>query len=146
MTTDRALMQQALALLSDAQRHHYALKHNETDAFVTALRARLSVPEPEPVAWQERHLISSTGQWTHWYECRPRMAHQPPEQLEPNGLMYQWRALYTAPPTRRPLAPVEIATMWRKFSSEEGFITAQFVCKFARVIERAHNITGDNDE
>ncbi|CAB4139914.1 hypothetical protein UFOVP408_27 [uncultured Caudovirales phage] len=48
--SDRELMRQALELLYDAQRHHYALKHNETDAFVAALRARLAEPEPEPVA------------------------------------------------------------------------------------------------
>ena len=45
--TDRELVQQALELLSDAQQHHYALKHNETDAFVAALRSRLAEPEPE---------------------------------------------------------------------------------------------------
>ena len=48
--------------------------------------------------------------------------------------------------TRSPLTPVEIAAMWRKFSSEEGFTTAQFVRNFARAIERAHKITGGNDE
>ena len=42
--------------------------------------------------------------------------------------------------TRSPLTPVEIAAMWRKFSSEEGFTTAQFVRNFARAIERAHKI------
>jgi len=48
-------------------------------------------------------------------------------------------------PTRRPLTDEEIDKMWRKFASEEGFTTAQFVRNFARAIERAHKI-GGNDE
>jgi malate synthase len=44
---------------------------------------------------------------------------------------------------RRPLTDEEIDKMWRKFASEEGFTTAQFVRNFARAIER--KITGGNE-
>ena len=65
-----------------------------------ALRTALAAPkqEPEPVAWQERHFFPKVGEWTHWYDCRPRMADYPREQIEQNGVRYQWRPLYAAPP------------------------------------------------
>lgn len=65
-----------------------------------ALRAALAAeqPKPEPVAWQERHFFPKVGEWTHWYDCRPRMADYPREQIEQNGVRYQWRPLYPAPP------------------------------------------------
>ena len=139
--SDRALMRQALeALELEATRTPIP----ETAAAIAALRARLAEPEPEPVAWQERQLISSTGQWTHWYDCRPRMAHQPLEQLEPNGLMYQWRPLYTAPPTRRLLTDEEIEDCRQQGFLHGGSLAPFDFCKAARAIER--KITGGNDE
>ena len=44
MTTLREAAQQALEALIDAQRHHYALKHKETDDLVATLRAALAEP------------------------------------------------------------------------------------------------------
>ena len=88
-------------------------------------------PEPEPVVWM---VFTQDGQSVFVTD-------------NPTDIGDDQRALplYTAPPTRRPLTPVEIAAMWRKFSSKEGFTTAQFVRNFARAIERAHGI-GGNDE
>ena len=112
--TDRALMQMALEAL---ELEATRTPIPETAAAMAALRARLAEPEPEPVAMAD-------GTFNH--NC-------------PIGT-----PLYTSPPTRRPLTDEEIDAMWRKFSSEEGFTTAQFVRNFTRAIER--NITGGNDE
>ena len=71
---------------------------------IEALRTHLAAeqPKPEPVAWQERHFFPKVGEWTHWYDCRPRMADYPREQIEQNGVRYQWRPLYAAPPATHP--------------------------------------------
>ncbi|MBU6190659.1 MAG: hypothetical protein KGR68_15190 [Betaproteobacteria bacterium] len=41
-----AAARQALEALEDAQRHHYALRHKQTDDLITALRAVLARPSP----------------------------------------------------------------------------------------------------
>jgi hypothetical protein len=65
--------------------------------------------------------------------------------MEPGCPVFLATPPQDSPPARRPLTDDEIDKMWRKFASEEGFTTAQFVRNFARAIERAHKI-GGNDE
>lgn len=127
--TDREVMQMALeALEADNSK---LWPSDKRSIAIEALRARLAEPEPEPVAWmyEARHIDSA------WVTA-VSLKHPGPEDRYVRGV----QPLYTTPPTRRPLTPVAIAAMWRKFSSEEGFTTAQFVCNFARAIEAAHGI------
>ena len=89
MTTDRKVMQMALEALD-------AYSWEQVDAARTALRARLAEPEPEPVAHIHR-------QGNH-YEVSERF-------LLDDEKARGWteEPLYTAPPTRRPLTPVQEA-------------------------------------
>lgn len=50
--TDREVMQQALEALEGVVRAHSYESGTPVDA-ITALRARLAEPEPEPVAWMD---------------------------------------------------------------------------------------------
>jgi hypothetical protein len=84
----------------DADDPYWLDKGYSTAPLYTAPPA--AAPEPEPVAWQERHFSPKVGEWTGWNDCRPRMADSPREQTEQNGVRYQWRPLYAAPPTAAP--------------------------------------------
>ena len=141
--TDRALMQQALeALELEATRTPIP----ETAAAMAALRARLAAAEREPVAalkWLPAPIKTEWGEGMVNADVEIDRDHTLTLYCEKDQTA-KVDAMFS--PTRRPLTPVEIAAMWRKFSSEEGFTTAQFVRNFARAIERAHNITGGNDE
>ena len=138
MATDREVMQMALeALELEATRTPIP----ETAAALTALRARLAEPEPEPVAWM---VFTQDGQSVFVTD-------------NPTDIGDDQRALplYAAPPTRRPLTDEEIlktvgweiAEMYFKLTP--GFPVAEAraeTLKNARAIERAHKITGGNDE
>ena len=95
--------------------------HAECDA----LRAE---PEPEPVAWQ----WLDTATFRRKVPARSNAAY--------------WRPLYTSPPTRRPLTDEEIDELPWCPSVEHPMTLAEGLRHFARAIERAHNITGGNDE
>lgn len=135
---DREVVEQALAALrlstpdprenDDDYASQGWKEHSEAiTALFNRLRRRLAEPvqEPEPVARFDERI-----------GC--------PTLLPGAPLLNADQLLYTAAPTRRPLTDGEIDALWRKFSSEEGFTTAQFVRNFARNIER--KITGGNDE
>lgn len=106
----------------------------EQDLAITALRARLAEPEPEPVAWiQPDHLQKARRAP---FLCR----------VEPTKRMVDFVPLYTAPPTRRPLTEEEIAAMWRVACEKHSRgTTGELVRAFARAIERAHGIRGNNE-
>ena len=78
MMTDRELMQQALSALVTAE-----LDGNCEYGVTDSLRARLAQPEPEPVAWTVRGLITDFS--------RDFSAYQTKTYTVP---------LYTAPPQR----------------------------------------------
>jgi len=71
----------------------------------TALAAEPTKPKEKEKAvfWQERFLFPHSGEWSCWYFCRPRMAHQPLEQQRTCGTRYEYRALYAAPPENEAL-------------------------------------------
>ena len=138
MATDREVMQQALADLE-----YFAQQGYDCSDSLTALRARLAEPGPEPVA--VGHLVSPYGEWKPNFNLKCKF---PAESLE-------WSIpLYFHPPTRRPLTDEEIlktvgweiAEMY--FKLKPGFPVAEAraeTLKNARAIERAHRI-GGNDE
>lgn len=92
-------------------------------------------PDGEPVAWQERQAITSTGNWSHWYNCKGRSKSDPLEMVEPNGLHFQWRALYTASPDQS----ARIAELERQRDALQA--EAQIAASVARTNEDALRAT-----
>ncbi len=71
------------------------------DNLVKMLRARLSAPEPEPVAWQSRMRPDwEENGWTQWKDCPKEQADNFWKTLRLHDWVYEARALYTAPPQR----------------------------------------------
>lgn len=87
------------------------------DAAISKLR---QWSDGEPVAWQERQAITSTGNWSHWYDCKGRSKSDPLEMVEPNGLHFQWRPLYTAPPDQSARI-AELASALRFYAAGDHF-------------------------
>ncbi len=83
----------------------------------------LAQPEQKPVAWMQDDI--------ELYVLE-----------EKNILRGYVIPLYTAPPKREPLSDETIAKLWGE--SYSG--TTQMVRNFARAIEKAHGITGVDDE
>ena len=89
----------------------------------------------EPVAWrfEARHIDSA-------WAAAVTLKHPGPEGVYMRNVV----PLYTAPPQRKPLTEGEISNIW------DGHVVPVFgknginPIVFARAIERAHNITGDN--
>ncbi len=75
-----------------------------SDLTVTAaetLRAKLSAPEPEPVAWQSRMRPDwEENGWTQWKDCPKEQADNFWKTPRLHDWVYEARALYTAPPQR----------------------------------------------
>jgi hypothetical protein len=134
MMTDREVMQQALNLLESAH-VATALVWPRHDC-VEALRARLAEPETckpalqveevEPVAWINDNLDTE-------------FSHKP-------WMSKAWTPLYTAPPARRPLTDEEIDRVidvnWSINNYKPTYAAHR---AFARAIERAHKIGGNDD-
>ena len=71
------------------------------DNLVKMLRARLSAPEPEPVAWQSRMRPDwEENGWTQWKDCPKEQADNFWKTLRLHDWVYEARALDTAPPQR----------------------------------------------
>jgi len=71
------------------------------DNLVKMLRARLSAPEPEPVAWQSRMRPDwEENGWTQWKDCPKEQADNFWKTPRLHDWVYEARALYTAPPQR----------------------------------------------
>ena len=87
--------------------------------FAADIEEILTQPEQEPVAW-----MNESG------SC-----------FLSDGNKYSdlWTPLYTAPPKREPLSDETIAKLWGE--SYSG--TTQMVRNFARAIEKAHGIGGE---
>ena len=129
----RTAAQQALeALMSENSLSAVAMQQR-MDA-IKNLKAALSEPVQEPVAWrfEARHIDSA-------WAAAVTMKHPGPE----GKYMRNVKPLYTAPPQRKPLTDEEISNIW------DGHIVPIFgknginPIVFARAIERAHGIGGD---
>ena len=150
MTTDREVMQQALERLA---LYHAANGFAADAEAIAALRARLAEPEtckpalqveePEPVAWMlalPDGRLERLSVFGRDYEAK--------EMLARSCAGCTMVPLYTAPPARRPLTDEAI---WRQYQALWPFHPAdeprlaEDIVKFARAIERAHKI-GGNDE
>ena len=111
MATDREVMQQALEALEDVHPSGISGAYTLTQRLnaIEALRARLAEPEtckpglqveePEPVAWRFKPMVGSP--WSvsddgYYISCKKDKGYI----VEP---------LYTTPPPRRPLTPVQEA-------------------------------------
>ena len=125
---DREVMQQALDALEAFGYHGRSEIWTQT---ITALRARLAEPEPEPVVWRDPSN-SNPGQGCTYdkatHEQWPHIFSQP---------------LYAGPFSRRPLTDEEILRLWSG-DVPRPVIGRNKVLSFARAIER--KITGGNDE
>jgi len=154
MKTDRELMQQALEALVT---HGCAYLHHaeEYGAAINALRARLAEPETckpalqveaEPVAWRywlfvDEQLVGGKYSGANWNpEYEPFGVHG----VDHGGVVTK-TPLYAAPPARRPLTDEKIH--W--IAQHECFLDyddeGKAVELFARAIERAHKIGGNDD-
>jgi hypothetical protein len=76
-------------------------EHRHTDAYATILDAmhfvKVHIDGQEPVAFQERQM--GLHDFSRWYEC-PKDVVVPKElEQELNGVVFQWRPLYTNPIT-----------------------------------------------
>jgi hypothetical protein len=149
MTTDREVMQQALEALVT---HGCAYLHHaeEYGAAIVALRARLAEPETckpalqveevEPVAWMlalPDGRLERLSVFGRDYEAK--------EMLARSCAGCTMVPLYTAPHARRPLTDEEIDKLPWCPSYENPMTLAEGLRYFARAIERAHKI-GGNDE
>ena len=124
MSDLRKAAQQALDAIDRAL--PYAPHRGEFDALADAadaLRAALAQPEPEPVLW----------------EIWPRMGGAPYySRKKPADTDYvEFTPLYAAPPQRKPLTEEEIENL-----GPLSFTWRDMV-QFARAIERAHGIGGE---
>lgn len=84
-------------------------KHANLIEALDILDRELAKPEPEPVAWQERAIIGRisdgpTYRWSAWYPCSYNTEQVNAAKIrmrEREGIAeYDWRPLYTAPPSR----------------------------------------------
>jgi hypothetical protein len=89
----------------------------------------------EPVAWMYEWEEIGGKEWTSVKNGKY------PPIVEEEYCMRNLRPLYTAQPKREPLSAETIAKLWGE--SYSG--TTQMVRDFARAIEKAHGIGGDDD-
>jgi hypothetical protein len=140
--SDREVMQQALKAL-EAGPDVDPIFAGETEA---ALRARLAEPKRGPVAWG---LFAKVGGGEFVLQHPVRFSE---EDAENDRSMYQSdtvieiRPLYEHPPARRPLTDEEIDRVidvnWSINNYKPTYVAHR---AFARAVERAHKI-GGNDE
>jgi hypothetical protein len=139
MMTDREVMQQALERLA---LYHAANGFAADAEAIAALRARLAEPETckaglqveevEPVAFRWKVKINDAYGWV--------VGHS-----EPPADVIEQQPLYTAPPARRPLTDEEIHFIARHECFLDFDDEGKAVELFARAIERAHKIGGNDD-
>ena len=102
-------------------------------------------PEAEPVVWQFRmrpDWVLDKDFWEPWTNCTKEQAADYQRVPHLHDWKYEVRLLYTHPPQRKPLTDEEIimltADTWGNAS-----IAPQLAPAFARAIERAHGIGGE---
>jgi hypothetical protein len=126
MTTDTALLQQALEALENCYNiaDWPGYGDNEQSRAIDAIKARLAQPEQEPVAYGNGDEIDRLCTESDFLGITV--------QNKPSG----WRktALYTHPqPERTPLSKSVIKRLWHQADKEPE--------NFARAIEKVHGIT-----
>jgi hypothetical protein len=97
---------------------------------VDSLKATLEAKD-EPVAWR-----TYTGRG--YYIIDKTL-----EEAERNWPDKPHTPLYTTPPQRKPLTDEEMWNLWNSQGSDD--MTQKEAIAFARAIEAAHGITGDNN-
>ena len=131
MTTLREAAQQALEALWFANAQHW-FGSQTIEKAIASLQAALAQQEQEPVAWMVYTLDGKSVCVTD----------------NPNDFTPEHRALplYTAPPQRKPLTPVDLRSLYERYATyqEEG-PEASGWWDFARAIERAHGIGGQDE-
>ncbi|CAB5187138.1 hypothetical protein UFOVP161_8 [uncultured Caudovirales phage] len=129
--TDRELMQRALEALE-----RYQVKRQDFDRFadeIAALRERLAHPEQEPVAWMVGPAINETR-----HHKANRMLKEAMDSDRENIIRNMPDFDFdfsTESQKRKPLTDEEITRLW--VEAEPGPEA------FARAIERAHGIGGE---
>ena len=132
MTTLREVAQQALASLEEwADAYPHRADDDDLEA-ITALRAALEEPVQEPVLVVEKE----PDYWSGGHFHQGSKPHIDPTKVWslPIGTK-----LYTAPPQRKPLTEEEIYEMYNEPRSDAEMVA------FARAIERAHGIGGQDE-
>ncbi len=125
MTTLHEAAQQALEYLDapSAKLWPAGTQHR----IITALRAALAEPVQEPVAWLTPRTVDSY--------MRPDLGYETCSKTD-----YAAFPVYTAPPQRKPLTEEEIDAL---AMDEDGLPNSHL--EFARIIERAHGIGGQDE-
>ena len=132
----------------EAETESSAHQHT-SDVMRAGYRAMLAAaPKPpvtdqEPVAWQCRMRAKwgRSGEWWPWQECNQEKAEDYKRVPCLNDWEYEARPLYTHPQPIQPLTDEEIERNWQFLHDEEGNPPDQH--DFARAIERAHGIGGE---
>ena len=134
----------------EAMNPYPASKEDQRASAIATLRAALAEAD-EPVAWQcrtrptwgRRHGLEERP-WSPWEFCSKEVAEDCWRTPFLNDWAYEARALYTHPPRREPLTEEAICDLWSWASTHEAEQTATTQQHaFARAIERAHGIGGD---
>jgi hypothetical protein len=113
---------------------------------ITACKQGLEQPEPEPVAYRQ-WVPENPKLRGHWMLANPDIK----DQCLPKG---EWEPLYTSPPKREPLSDEQIEDKFEQITGHsifggnrnEGrtmYLSPDEVIEFARAIEAAHGIKGE---
>lgn len=102
-------------------------------------------PESEPVVWQFRmrpDWVLDKDFWEPWTNCTKEQAADYQRVPHLHDWTYESRALYTTPPQRKPLTEEEIALLLTQSAGVDLKLNGGDLL-FARAIERAHGIGGE---
>ena len=119
----------ALRLADELQRFDGAERESLRDEAAALLRELAAEPMQEPAIWiQSNHLQHAKN--------GPYLA-----RTGPTKLMSDFIPLYAAPQQRKPLTDEQIDRL--DTQAIHGGPDSQYAFRFARAIERAHGITGE---
>lgn len=124
-TKDEALRLALEALEFDGFTPEDATHRSYHAKAITAIKQALKQPEPEPVAWMNKHGACKTNLF---------------REVEAGAKDEYTIPLYTHPPKRKPLTDEQIEALRR---SDDLFEDAPMWKLIARAIEAAHGIKGD---
>ncbi len=128
-------MSEALKILQEFRENkRYSYMYDRID---TAIEEVLAKPEQEPVAWMWTRKYGDGGYTDMVFKflCDAEEYAKNSQNLKRPDII---TPLYTSPPTRKLLSDEEICNLYYNVNGA--------IHKFARAIEKAHGITGVDDE
>ena len=162
ITIDSDLLEQALEALNASMPHNNDMDGDWPSHIAArrALRAALEQPQIQsggiPPNWNQEPVLPGGGLAKLYIPPQPQVEQEPVAEItgmDEYGPMLGWHKhwaefpvgtkLYTRPqPKREPLTDEWIRMIYDECDAETG---DEFVFAFARDIERAHGITGDQE-